>query len=366
MQFNRQIFLDAISCHQSNLDKKAINPIFSSILLETTETSLKTISTDGQRYLEYEIVGNFEPCSFFLNGSMLYEILRKSKSESFFIQEALDSYKIIIDNAEFKFTKNNANEFPEWPNSYDHTCTIETQTLLNGLKTVKWAASTEDTRPSLHGVCLDFNKNLLNLCATDSLKLAVFKMLNNFNITGKWILGKKSVAELIKLIDDFGASEIEMSLGKSIKISAQKENSKIIWKSLCINGTFPNYERLISDQKVFNASFITNAKSFLENLERILVVSNQHQKTISLKFDDETSCRISAENALSEGEDVISGTYNGQKLKILFDGRFLQEMLNNLTGDVIFEIIDPLSPITIKKLETNNSLFVLAPIRQEV
>lgn len=366
MKFSRQTFVSILSMHQPNLDKKSINPIFASVNLITTENELRMISTDGQRFLQHSISGEFEQGSIFINGITLYEIIKKSKSDFFYIKETFDSYKISVDNAEFKFSKHTNPEFPEWPNKYDHVFTIKASLLAEGLKTVRWASSNEDTRPTLNGICFDFNNNILNLCATDSLKLAVFKIFDNYNFSGRWILGKKSISELIKILEDFGAPDVEISLGSNFQIVAKKNNSTIIWKSLCINGTFPNYEKLILEKKVFNSSFIGDAKNILESLDRIMIVSNQHQHTIILKFLEDEPSKISAENSISEGEDMLPGTYTGKKMKILFDGRFLQEMLNNIEGDIIFEITDPMAPITVKKLENNGSLFVVAPIRPDM
>ncbi|WP_342262024.1 DNA polymerase III subunit beta [Alphaproteobacteria bacterium endosymbiont of Tiliacea citrago] len=366
MQFNRQVFLNILANHQSNLDKKAINPIFSSIKLITNDKELKIISTDGQRYLEQTMEGSFENSSLFINGITLYEILKKSKSESFMIKETFEFYKILIDNAEFKFSKQITSEFPEWPNEYENNCKIKADILLEGLKTVKWAASLEEARPSLTGVCFDFCNNVLNLCSTDSLRLAIFKIFDNYFYTKKIILGKKSITELIKLLEDFGSTEINFYVGTSVKIIGKTNNLKTTWKSLCINGNFPNYEKLLSDKKIFNASFVCNAQEILEIITRIMVVSNQHQHTLILKFKEKENSKISAENAISEGEDILVGEYTGKTLKILFDGKFLEEMLNNIDGKIIFEITDPFSPINIKKIENNGSLFILAPIRPDL
>lgn len=366
MKFSRPTFTSILALHQSNLDKKAINPIFSSIHLKTTSSKVKIISTDGQRYLEYSTSGEFESSSIFINGSVLYEIIKKSKNEHFSIKETFDSYKILVDNAEFKFTKAVNTAFPEWPDEYDHKFIIKAHLLSEGLKTVRWAASNEEARPSLHGVCLDFHDNTLNLCATDCLKLAIFKIFDNYNFSGQWILGKKSISELIKILDECGSTDVEVSLGTNIKLVSQKNNTTIVWKSLCINGTFPNYEKLISDKKAFNASFICNSKDLSESIDRIMIVSNQHQHTLALEFLEDEQSKIKAENAISEGEDVLPGTYNGKKMRILFDGRFIQEMLNNISGEMIFEITDPMAPVSIKKLENNGSLFVIAPIRPDL
>lgn len=352
--------------HQSNLDKKAIKTIFAAVQIISNEQELKVISTDGQRYLESCIQDTFENMSLFINGVILYEIIKKSKSEFFQIKETFEANKILIDNAEFKFAKQTNESFPEWPDTYAHKVTISAKTLSYGLKTVKWASSNEEARPSLHGICLDFQETSLNLCATDCLKLAVYKIFDNYGFSGQWILGKKSVLELIKILEDYEGSSVELFLGKSIKLIANKNNSKTIWKTLVISAPFPSYEKLIQNNKNFPASFIGDSKEILETINRIMIVCNQHQHTIVFKFDKNGQSKIMAENSISEGEDILPGTYNGDTMKILFDGRFFQEMLNNINGTIILEIIDPISPIGVKQLENNGSLFVLAPIRPDL
>ena len=360
MKFNRQMFLDILAMHQGNIDRKAINPIFSYVKLHFDGKFLKITSTDGQRFLEHSISNDSAECQILINGVVFYELLKKSKSKFFEIKEVYDSYKILIDDADFSFVKKTDDIFPSWIGEYEYNFSINAKILSEALKTVKWAMSIEDSRPYLNGVCLKFKEDVIDVCATDGLRIALEKIFKKTDLAGSWIISRKSVLELIKLLDEHSDNDIQLFLGKNIKVILKNEFAEIIWQSLLVAGEFPNYERVIPTS--FLSSLMVNSKELLDIIERIMIMANQAQKIITLHLCNKS--KVSSDNVLSSGEDYLPGVYNGEEMKILLNGRFLCEMLSNLNSDVVFEINGPHSPLAIKKLENNGSVFILAPIKQ--
>jgi DNA polymerase-3 subunit beta len=352
--------------HQSNIDKKAINPIFSSIRMVSTSNELRIISTDGQKALEHILQEKFEDFDYILNGAVLYELLKKSKSQLFKIQETFESYKLQIGSAEFKFSKyaqQDQAKYPEWKDEYKFNFKIDAKAFANALKLVKWSCANDESRPFLNGVCIEVVDGGINLCATDGLRLALQKLSSEIAFKGRWILSKRSVFDLVKTLEEC-PGEVEFYFGKYIKVVHEKKDKKTIWQSLLVAGTFPDYQRIIPAS--FVASFIADAKEILDTVDRIMVMANQTQPTITLKFSNEgdKKSKISAENSLSSGEDVLEGEYNGQPIQLLLNGKFLQEMLMNLEGKLVFEITDTRSPLVVKNIENNGSLFIIAPVKK--
>lgn len=368
MNFRRSKFLNLLSNHQANLDKKAIDPIFSAIKLKIENGFLHIISTDSQRHLENIIPYNLENKSFYVNGLLLYEILKKSKNETFSIIEEQknitknDSYTILIDKAEFKISQTIRSINQDWSDININQITLKADILNNSLKNIKWAASIDESRPALTGVCFDFSKECLTLCSTDGLKLAITKIFDNFNFEGRWILGRKSINDLIKILDDCGSNLIRINFNKYFTLEYELDEQKTIWKSLFILDNFPPYQKILTIENQFNTNFEINAKEIGSIIDRIMIASNQNQPAIIFNFNKEKST-ISSENSILTGSDILPIEYKGSQLKILLNGRFLQEMFSNITEDIIFFIKDPFSPIAIKSKLNVNTMFIIAPIK---
>lgn len=358
MKFERKNILNILSAHQNNIDKRAINALFSSIRMQSNGTELKISSMDGERFLEHRINTKFEIFDIALPGFAFYELLKKSQAEFFEIIEEEKNYTVKIGHGEFKFAKFSNKSWPEWVDNYQNTVIIDSKTLSNALKLVKWASSTDEARPFLNGVCIDIQDEI-NICATDGLRLALKKLPNNTEIRNTWIMSKKSINDLIKLLDD-AQGDIKLHLGKNAFVELQNPDTNFSWKTLLIAGKFPQYSKIIPTTSI--AKFSIDTREFVDIIERMMIITNINQPIITLILGP--SCKIFAENALSSGLDELNAQYEGPEMNISFNARLLLEMLNNLSQKLTFEINNPHSPILIK-CENTDAIFILAPVRRD-
>lgn len=361
MKLNRKEILAIVASHQANLDKKAINPIFSSLRFFCDGQNLKISSMDGERFLTHKFKVDFNPFDIFLPGVNLYDLLRKSKSEFFEVVEEEKEYVFKIDKGEFKFSKleSNSASMPEWIGEFSNKIELNAQDLKNGLKLVKNSCSNDDSRPFLNGVCFDFNNGYFNLCATDTLRLCLYS--SKSDCEGKWIFSKKTVNDLIKLLEDV-ESPVTLSIGKNAKFEFVSNDKNVELNTLLIPGQFPNYNRLIRDESEYSSIIKTNVEYLSSSLDRILTMANLHQPVVKFNFANESM--IAAENAISRGEEVLEVDYSGSELSIAFNGRLLSEMLSNFSGDIQIYALGPQSPILIKGKDQDNLTGVVAPVKR--
>lgn len=362
IKLERKKTLALLAQHQNNIDKKAINPIFSSIRFFSDGNKIMIRSMDGERVLEHTFIEPInEDFNMFLPGFNLYELLRKSTQEFFEIEEAEENYILKIGNGEFKFAKYAHKSYPNWIDDCENVLELNVAELNNALKTVKWASSSDDSRPFLNGVCFDIKKDKVSICATDGLRLALNTIKNNSEFEGVWILSKKSINDLIKLLED-GEGNLFLKLGNNAQVIFKTSTSDVVWKTLLVAGKFPQYEKIIPNS--FIATMKIETKEFIEKLERVMITANLNQPIITLALDN-NSIEVFSESALSSGKDILSGEYDGEKMNISFNARLLIEMLHNLSGKLKIGINNPYSPILIESEEIANSLFILAPVKRD-
>ena len=364
MKLNRKEFLSMLAMHQNNIDKRAINQIFASIRVYSNANELNIISMDGERLLQHKVNEQFQKCDLFLPGASLYDLLRKSTQEYFEILESdqenkEQNYIVKLGNGEFKFAKNKEAKFPEWIDSHEHTIEFDAKELSDNLKTVKWASSTDDSRPFLNGVCLDLTSDKVNFCSTDGLRLALSKLNNTTGIEGTWIFSRKSVNDLIKLLEE-AEGKVFVSLGKNVQIKFSTKNKEITWKSLLVAGKFPQYEKIIT--KDYIGKLKVEVKDLIEIIDRMMIIANFNQPIITFTLGYQ--CEVFAESSTSSGKDILKCEYEGPDFKISFNGKLLLEMLNNISGKIDILINNPLAPVAIKSEINENAIFILAPMKR--
>lgn len=359
MLFNRKQITNILAQHQNNIDRRAINPIFSSIRFQSDGENLYISSLDGERLLSHKIAIKLGVFDIFLPGNNLYELLRKSKEETFEIEEKENAYFIRIGKGEFKFSIFAEKSYPKWIDAHEISVEFDANELNKAIKLVKWAASSDEIRPFLNGVCFDIKDGTMNLCATDGLRLALYKIKTQAE-NGTWIFGRKSINDLSKLLDDCN-DRIKISFGKNSQAVFVSQEAEVTWKSLLVAGQFPAYEKIIPVSSI--AKFEAEAGDLSSAVERMLIMANTNQPIIMLELGSEN--RIAAENVLSSGLDSLQGSYTGPDMKISFNGRLLLEILNHLPNQkLVMELNNPYSPVLIRTLEIPEAKFILAPVKR--
>ena len=169
---------------------------------------------------------------------------------------------------------------------------------------------------------------------------------------------RKAVAEVRKLIDE-GGLDIGISLSDS-KIRFQVGES--ILTSKLIDGTFPDYQRVIPDgnDKVMEV----DAKVFAEAIDRVSTVSTEKSRAVkmSLEGGKATIAASSPDNASASEEIAVE--YNSDNMEIGFNSRYLLDIASQIDGDTAqFVLADAVSPTLIRDGGNADALYVLMPMR---
>ena len=120
--------------------------------------------------------------------------------------------------------------------------TIDQRRLKELLKQVEFAMAQQDIRYYLNGLLFEVTGNKLNIVGTDGHRLSFTstELQQNYE-KQEIILPRKTVIELIKLLDDSEEDvQIEMSANQ---VNFSFANIKLISK--IIDGKFPDYNRVI-------------------------------------------------------------------------------------------------------------------------
>ncbi|MCY4499681.1 MAG: DNA polymerase III subunit beta [Rhodospirillaceae bacterium] len=371
LTIERAALLTALTHTQSVVEKRNTIPILSNVLVDADGGQLRLTATD----LDLAIVDQAEadiatPGSTTTPAHTLYDIVRKlpegAQIELVFGEEAGESrVSLVAGRSSFMLPCLPKEDFPviaegELPHSFS----LPADLLIDVIDKTRFAVSTEETRYYLNGIYLHKaevdGRLVLRAVATDGHRLAQVNAQlpeGASDIPGV-IVPRKAVAEVRKLIDE-GGLDIGISLSDS-KIRFQVGES--ILTSKLIDGTFPDYQRVIPDgnDKVMEV----DAKVFAEAIDRVSTVSTEKSRAVkmSLEGGKATIAASSPDNASASEEIAVE--YNSDNMEIGFNSRYLLDIASQIDGETAqFVLADAVSPTLIRDGGNADALYVLMPMR---
>ena len=258
-------------------------------------------------------------------------------------------------------------EFPKLDaGKLSHNFSLAAQDLRGLIDRTKFAISTEETRYYLNGIYLHAaegdNGPVLRAVATDGHRLARVEEPLPDGARGMpgVIVPRKTVNELRKLLDEV-SEDIEISLSETriqFGFSTMKLTSKLI------DGTFPDYDRVIprGNDKVLRV----NQKDFSAAVSRVSAISSERHRPVKLSLAKDLlviSASSPDQGTASEELDADRINYESGPLEIGFQARYLNDVTEQIEGDVEFVFADGAAPTLVRDPSDTRAVYVLMPMR---
>ena len=143
------------------------------------------------------------------------------------------------------------------------------------------------------------------------------------------IVPRKTVTEVRRLLDSVGG---EVRVGVSpARIQMAFENAVVV--SRLIDGTFPDYERVIPTGNEKMAGLA--CKAFGDAVDRVATISTEKARAVKLAFAEGT-VTISAVSAdTGRAVEELDVDFGGDALEIGFNARYILDMLQQIDGDLV-------------------------------
>ena len=371
LSITREVLLKNLGFTQSVVEKRSSIAILSNVKIEATEDNKVIITaTDNdiavQGGADAFVEGAGETT---VSAHKLHEIVRRLPEGVMINAELSDSgdrLSISAGKSRFSLACLDAAAFPDMTTvSGGSTFKISGDQLKRLMTKALFAASNEDTRQYLNGVYMhiaeDDDGQKLRFVATDGHRLARIQQDLPSGAEGMpgVIIPRKTVGEIRKLCDELKDKDITVRITDR---KVQFEAPELIITSKVIDGTFPDYERVIpKDNK---SEMAVPRQSLLQAVERVAILS--HEKSRSVKFTlKPNNLTISANNPDQENavEDVRVGYEDGE-IDVGFNAKYVSEIGQLVEGeDLQFFIKDSASPVLLRDPKDIDALFVLMPMR---
>lgn len=261
-----------------------------------------------------------------------------------------------------------ADEFPPSPVVKDGVdVALEPKALRQAIAQTVFAAATDDSRPVLTGVDTKFEDGLLTLAASDGFRLSVFKMPLDRAPAEKseFVIPARALSELSRLLADEEEPVLLRTNAARTQVLFRLQNAELI--AQLIQGTFPNFSQLIPPS--WSSRTVVDVSDFLRETRIASVFARDGSGIVRLVVTPGEGVTpgkvvVSARaEEIGDNEGEIDAAVEGEGVKIAFNGKYLQDVLQALdAGQIALETSGPSSQGVFKPLGADSYVHVIMPM----
>lgn len=393
-------------------------PILSGILLEgkasnDEENNLQLTATDLELGISHKVSASIQkPGRVVMPASELSNIIRELSSEPVKVEVNQENFTASIEttNSNFSLKCFDPEEFPSLPKVKEMLrLWLPASKLKEIIDSVKFACGKKESRPGLTGSLLTVSPEKIIMVSTNTYRMAYKESENSSEISEEYraILPAKTLQELSNLLPE--VIELEKSKAGSandsgLEEAGEKQNARLdleeyeeeeeseaaieeetaeekqeglveillnsshclfnlndtLLTSRLIEGKFPNYRQVMPAE--FKSLVTANRRQLQQAVKRAALIA----EVLKLNFNSESGTLVmeSTETEKGHAREEIPITMEGEDQSINIDASYLQDVLRVISDEEIrLQLIGPLKPMAIQKIDYDDYLYLIMPIR---
>ncbi|MCQ8278939.1 DNA polymerase III subunit beta [Acetobacteraceae bacterium KSS8] len=368
---DRTTLLKALAHIQSVAEKRNTIPILANVLIQAQGARLTLTATDMEIAIVEEVTASVtRDGATTAPASVLFEIVRKLGGDTEIELDQSGGDAPLALRAGRYATSLNVLAVDDFPSmtagQLPHRFHIDAGVLRGLIDRSRFAISTEETRYYLNGIYLHVAKGdtgeMLRAVATDGHRLARVETELPAGASGMpgVIVPRKTVAEIRKLLDE-APEKVEVALSET---RIQFTVGTVMLTSKLIDGTFPEYERVIprDNDKILRVG----KRDFADAVARVSAISQERSRPVKLSLEKHllTLSAASPDQGTAK-EELDDGTvsYEAGPIEIGFQARYLNDITDQIEKDVEFAFSDSSAPTVVRDVDSPSALYVLMPMR---
>lgn len=359
-ELDRAVFAEVLGVVTQVIPARTTFPIYQNVLLEVAGGELTIIGSDGDTTIKKNVRLERESANgtALVRGRELTSLGHESSSETVVLD--VDDNMLRVTSGRFKasLVQYPVEDFPPFPSLPEEgKVEFSVATLFEMFDACSFAVSKDDTRPAITGINWEISKNESRMVATDSFRLVCITRKIKSIVKAKLLLPPKVLGVLPR-----GGDKVKVYFDPKM-VGFQLEDMTMVTRM--IEGPYPDYEKVIPKEN--SGRVVVKRDELIAVVRRAAVIAASIGRPISLEFR-RGGVAVRAENPdLGRSEEILDCNYDGETVRIGFNGNFLLEILRHIGGEGIrIEFSSPMAPVFLKPAEPKTEgedLFILMPIR---
>ena len=365
IEIEKKDLIGLIGKTQNIVEKRNTLPILVNVLLEADKNEIKVFATDMEVSLTDSVKCKVSQAGkVAVSAKSLFDITKElAEGQIQLIKKDNNWLEIRQGKYLSKIVGVSADEYPVFPTyNASNFISVEAPTLKEMIDKTIYSVSNDETRYHLNGVYFEIAPQQgFKMVATDGHRMSlVSRKLTTSKSPGTQgvIIPRKGLNEIRKILEGVdGAVEIAIEGSQFI----MKSNSATLMIRL-IEGKYPNYQQFIPAK--LTQKVMIDREAFLTSIKRVSLLANQKSRAVLLNLS-KGKMEISSNNPeLGDAKEEIEVNYAGQEMRIGFNAKYIQDVLNSMQQETIdFELNDGLSPGLMRPHDDNSYTCVVMPMR---
>ncbi len=370
---DKNSLLSALQLVQGIVEKKAINPVLTSVVFETAEDSIFIKATNLEESLVVQSWAEIhEPLKVAVSAKRLLEFVRELPDMpiNIYTTEA-GTLELSVEKIKANFPIFDVEEFPDLPLPPENTIFMNKDAFLDALDKVYFSIATDAVSMVLMGMFFKKEGSLVSFVSTDGHRLSLVEK-DMGEVEGEdfeVIIPRKGVQEIKKVLEkkvEVDSIEIGFS-GNHFYMKAG--NVQIFTRVL--DGKFPNYKRVIPEE--FDKEFVVASKELMKGAKRVSLFSEDKVKGVRIEFKPDESCIVLSSVVSSEAGFVGSAVQEieieqarGTPFVFGLNAKYLMEALDAFDSEFIrIHTGENLWPVKITSDEVQDYIHIIMPLKLE-
>ncbi|MBM7566692.1 DNA polymerase III subunit beta [Paenibacillus sacheonensis] len=248
-----------------------------------------------------------------------------------------------------------------------HQLRFESSRLKQLVRRLAFAAASSDARPVLTGICCSMTMAGMTFTATDGVRCSMLRLPWKAGDAAATPSSRTIIIPAHPLLAFVNAPKYED--GPATTMTAGSNGVRFECDGVCLQlplleGAYPSLDRIASDEPT---TFLRlQAVDLLQALERSAAFAGE-RRLVKLVVHHERVTLSSHAEGTGDAEEILPFcTVSGMPLQITFNGAYMRDMLQTVSGSLItLSFSDPRKPIVITApaFGEDEWLYVMTPVR---
>lgn len=366
----RDMLLDALNNVSRGLSSKTPMPVLTGIKIEVANNNITLITTNREISVrvildQAETIDITENGVCVVPGKYFIDIIKKLEGDDVeFTLFDSNTIKIISEKTTFTLISLDHTNFPNINFEVNsEPISINSKKIKTFIRQTSFAAGINEARLILTGVCLEIEKNVIQMTATDSYRLAKKVTYDEEEYPKtKIIIPSKSIEELSKILEDENEN-VKMYFANN---RALFEYKNISFVTRLIEGSFPDTSSIIPTEHIVELTF--NKNVLLSTVDRASLFTTQNNGSIIKMITSDTGsvqiASISTEIGKVVDEIVPLKMDKTCNFQIAFSAKYFLEAIKAFDGsEVVIKFTGELKPFLLTSSEDEKFIQVILPVR---
>lgn len=330
----KEKILNAIQIAERIVGKKESLPVLSCVLLQAGKKNLSIHATNLEAAIRIDVscdIGGEGVIA--VPASILSQTLKSTLGDTVTLKDQDSDLLVESRGAKTLIKATPHDEFPIMGDGKGgEKFKLSKDRLLDGVKSVVYAASPSMIRPELGSIYVSITPHELTCVATDSFRLAERKITGTFaDVETDILIPLKHTLELVHTLERVEDDEVSVILDES---QLSVEGAGVRYTSRIVDGNFPNYKEIVP--KKFEAEATLLKTDFIEILRKARIFSGNDQHVGLHIYPKKKLFSVTARSSgVGEMSDSLDAALSGDDLDINFHIGYLADCLPIIESESI-------------------------------